>query len=29
MAPDSFFDYTMAELPPRLQEERENLQRHL
>jgi pyruvate dehydrogenase E1 component alpha subunit len=29
MAPDSFFDYTMAELPPRLQEERADLQRYL
>jgi pyruvate dehydrogenase E1 component alpha subunit len=29
MAPDSFFDYTMAELPPRLQEERADLLRHL
>ena len=29
MAPDSFFDYTMAELPPRLQEERDDLLRYL
>ena len=29
MAPDSFFDYTMAELPPRLQEERTDLLRYL
>jgi len=29
MAPDSFFDYTMAELPPRLQEERADLLRYL
>src|SRR5258706_11143050 len=29
MAPDSFFEYTMAELPPRLQEERADLQRYL
>ena len=28
MTPDSFFDYTMAELPPRLQEERSDLLRY-
>src|SRR5579884_1315618 len=29
MRPDSFFDYTMAELPPRLQEERADLLRYI
>ncbi len=29
MRPDSFFDYTMAELPPRLQEERADLLRYV
>ncbi len=28
MAPDSFFDYTMADLPPRLQEQRADLLRY-